>query len=75
MGLKKLRELRRGTSIFVDHVPVKALTVPGGIYNDLVRLSKLIPGRLTAQPFQLAELFCGNLPIHHWLRGLRREHG
>ena len=57
MGLKKLRELRRGTSIFVDHVPVKALTVPGGIYNDLVRLSKLIPGRLTAQPFNWPNYF------------------
>ena len=50
-------ELKSGTSIFVDQVPVKALTVPGGIYNDLVRLSKAIGGRLTQFPFNWPNYF------------------
>ena len=52
-----IADLKSGTSIFVDQVPVKALTVPGGIYNDLVRLSKAIGGRLTQFPFNWPNYF------------------
>ncbi len=56
-GQQFVAELRSGTSIFVDQVPVKALTVPGSIYNDLVRLSKSIGGRLTQFPFNWPNYF------------------
>jgi hypothetical protein len=45
-GKQFTKELGGHNEIYFDHVPVKAFTIPGIIYNDYEKLRKLVGGRL-----------------------------
>lgn len=50
-------ELGGRDSIFFDLVPVKAVSVPGGIYNDYLRIQRTVGGRLEAFPLNWPNYF------------------
>jgi hypothetical protein len=54
-------ELKSKDSIGYDQIPVKVMTIPGAIYNDYIRLRKMLGGRLEQHPVDMVRFY---LAIH-----------
>jgi len=65
-----LKELGGGEEIFFDHSPVKAITIPGSICNDYLRVRQAVGGRLLDFPMNWPNYFT---EIHRFIVGCQEN--
>ncbi|HBJ84851.1 MAG TPA: hypothetical protein DDZ88_13460, partial [Verrucomicrobiales bacterium] len=51
------KELKSKNSIGYDRIPVKAMTIPGAILNDFVKMQELVGGRLARHAVDMPRLY------------------
>jgi glycosyltransferase involved in cell wall biosynthesis len=57
LGKQFQRELGGKDAIFCDLVPVKAVIIPGIIYNDFLHLQSKVPGRLATHTIRMSKYY------------------
>jgi hypothetical protein len=59
------RELGGQDQIYFDRVPIKAVTIPGTIFNDYLKTQEIVQGRLAKFPINWHKYF---VECHHAMR-------
>ncbi len=65
-----VKELGGSEDIFFDCSPVKAITIPGSIYNDYLRVRQAVGGRLLQYPINWPNYFA---EIHRFIVGCQEN--
>lgn len=70
LGRQFTRELGGSDRIYYDRVPVQALTIPGTVFNDYLKIQSIVQGRLAQHPIHWSKYF---LECHRAMIAAERE--